>query len=44
MERSRRGFLKLAGILTLGLGTKPVIGALSGGDQPDPRMMSRRMR
>jgi len=39
MERSRRGFLKLAGILTLGLGTKPVIGALSGGDQPDPRMM-----
>ncbi|MBC8247587.1 MAG: 4Fe-4S dicluster domain-containing protein [Deltaproteobacteria bacterium] len=39
MERSRRGFLKLAGILTLGLGTKPVIGALSGGDEPDPRMM-----
>jgi len=39
MERSRRGFLKLAGILTLGLGTKPVIGALSGGDLSDPKMM-----
>ena len=39
MKRSRRGFLKLAGLLTLGLGTKPVIGALSGEDHSDPRMM-----
>jgi len=39
MERSRRGFLKLAGVLTLGLGTKPVIGALSGGDHSDPKMV-----
>ena len=29
MERSRRGFLKLAGICALGLGAKPVIGALT---------------
>jgi len=35
---SRRGFLKAAGIFALGLGTKPVLGALTGEKEPEPRI------
>ena len=37
MERSRRRFLKLAGIFALGVGTKPVLGALTQGEAPAPK-------
>jgi len=39
MERSRRRFLKLAGLGTLGLGAKPVLGIVSGGAAPQPQIV-----
>ena len=39
MERSRRGFLKLAGLFALGVGSKPVFGALSQNEAPQPKVM-----
>jgi molybdopterin-containing oxidoreductase family iron-sulfur binding subunit len=37
MEGSRRGFLKLAGILALGLGTKPMLGVSATDEASSPR-------
>jgi molybdopterin-containing oxidoreductase family iron-sulfur binding subunit len=37
MERSRRGVLKLAGVFALGVGIKPVLGALTQEETPAPK-------
>ena len=39
MERSRRGFLKLAGMGVVGLGAKPVLSAVSIGGSPSPKIV-----
>ena len=39
MERSRRGFLKLAGMGAVGLGAKPVLSAVGLGGSPSPKIV-----
>jgi molybdopterin-containing oxidoreductase family iron-sulfur binding subunit len=39
MERSRRNFLKVAGLFAIGAGSKPVFGAFTGADVPKPKVV-----